>query len=281
MAEGSAQWFGVSSAPPDQKTTPPSPTDWRGADGTGVDNSGEIVEGAYEATWNQISDLAGTLQVLLTDAPDSIREFRDAYAIDKGWSSQAMITFLDSASNNGIVYTRGKFNGFAEGDPPNTAPPSSGNFKILSDVAFLRGKTKPAVLQLTQAELRLASTNSVVNAGRKDLGFKTASNGLLDSNIANFTYAGAVAFNSDLEWDTSQVSDGDYDLVIRLESNQQWVDTFLPDFMGDTTMAVNSFEKWLKTRGTWYNQDNMPDNDKEGKVVVDNAPPKVKDFKPN
>jgi hypothetical protein len=77
MQEGSAQWFGSTSAVADQKTGAPAATAWRGIDNDGSDNSGEIVEGALELVWRLNADIPGNLQVLLTDSPDSMREFRD------------------------------------------------------------------------------------------------------------------------------------------------------------------------------------------------------------
>lgn len=279
MNEGAAQFFGSASAPPDGKTGAPMTTDWRGTDGTGTNNSGEKVEGAYELTWTNLGDLSGSFQVLMTDAPDSIREFRDAYAIDQGRTSANFLNFLTQAAQNGIVYTRGKVTGFAEGDPPDTAMPSDGNFKIIDGVAVVRGKLKPTLVALTGAELLLES-GSTISPGQKDLGFKPEMSGLGENTTGFSTFAGAVPFANDLTWDTTTASDGDHDVLIRLTSTDGWVDTFQPSFTGDTMMTLNTDEKWLKKLGTWYDQVNGPGTDKDGKIVIDNTAPTVSDFKP-
>ena len=266
MQEGSAQYFGSESAVADQKTTRPSATDWRGQDGTGSNNSGEIVEGALELAWHNIADIPGALQVLLTDAPDSIKEFKDAYAIDKGTTSAAMITFLNKCADNGIVYTRGKIASWVW-----TA--GTGNFKIINGVAFVRGQVNPQVSLLTNAELYLGANSATVAANQKDLGYKAAVLGLGGGTPSGFTFVGPVAFGSNLVWDTTAVANGDYDVLIRTRSIHNWVDNYAPDFTGDANAATNTNEKWLKTLQTWYNQDNSPNTDDEGKIVVDNSIP--------
>lgn len=280
MQEGSAQYFGSASAPADNKTGAPTATDWRGADGTGSDNSGEIVEGALELTWRLINDIPGILQVLLTDAPDSMKEFKDGYSADKGATSAAMITFLNNASANGIVYTRGKLDTFQEGAPPNASPPQDGNFNIINNIAFVRGVVKPTIQLATRAELLLGPNSATVNANQKELAYKLVVAGLNDANTAGFNFLGAVGFGDDLTWDTTTLSDGDYDLIVRTRSIHNWLDNFNPDFTGDTNGATDSNEKWLKTLRTWYNQDNSPNNDDEGKIIVDNTQPSVSGFKP-
>lgn len=269
MQEGSAQYFGSSSAVHDNKTDRPEITDWRGADLTGFNNSGEIVEGALERSWYLSADLSGILKVILSKATDTMEEFRNAYAVEVGATSFNMQYFLSKSAENGIVYTRGRIDSLI----PESA--GTGNFKIINNVAFVRGKIKPQITLLTRAELKLGATSSRANANQKELGYKTAVMGLGGAIPSGFTFTTPVAFNTDLVWDTSLVADGEYDLLARTRSIYDWVDTFYPDFTGDGTSSVNTTEKWLKTQQTWYNQDNTPTTDDKGKVIVDNSIPTV------
>ncbi len=281
MVEGSPQYFASVSHPDHKTVLPPNAnTWWRGADGTGSNNSGEIVEGALEFVWRSLNDHPGAFQVFLTHAPDSMMEFKDGYASDQGSTSVATRTFLNLCAANGIVYTRGKLDGFTPGDPPDMAPPSDGNFKIIDSIAFARGDLAVSMTELTRPELRLATNSATVPADQKDLGVKPVVPGLAETNTSGFTFIGPVSLATDLIWGTQANADGDYDLLARTRSIHEWWDTFDPDFTGDTFGATDSTEKWLKTLQTWYNQDNVPDNDDEGKVVVDNTPPADSNFEP-
>ena len=296
MQEGGAQWFGNASSRSngvvDQKNSPPVATTWRGSDGTGSDNSGEIVEGALLLAWNGTSagthgDVPGVLEAMLGSATDSMKEFKDAYSTLKGAQSAAMNTFLNAAAANGMVYTRGFLNTFAEGDPPDAGPPSNGNHKLIDGVTYLRGNVIPEIRQLTRTETPLAANSATVAANQKDLGYKTAVDGDTQGappTGALFTFIGPVTFGSTLTFDTKVPgNDGDYDLIVRLRNTHNWVDNFLPDFTGDGNNTVNFNEEWLKKRGTWWSLALEPNNDDEGKVVIDNTAPKVtaNSLKPN
>lgn len=285
MQEGSAQYFGNISAIAtfggDNKTNLPGQHTWRGEDNTGNNNCGEIVEGTFTRALRQNAEHPGQLETLLTKSPDTWAEFRDGYAAIKGATSAAMQNLMNRvAQDAGIVYTRGKIVKFEpEVDPPDAAPPHDGDSEIIRDIAFVRGKTKPKIELNSKAELRLASPNTV-NADQKDVGYQAAAAGLGGGRPTALTYVGAVNWADNLEWDTSTVTDGEYDVVARTRSIHHWIDTFYPDFTGDATAAINTNERWLKTLRTWYNQDAAPDNDKEGKVVIDNGAPEVQNFTP-
>lgn len=280
MQEGSAQWFGAASAVPDNKTGAPSATDWRGADNDGSDNSGEIVEGALELVWNLNADIPGVLQVLVTDAPDSMREFRDAWIADKGATAATTVSYLDNCAANGMVYTRGRIADFMPGDPPDAVPADTtiGNAKEIDNVVFLRGKVKPTIEELARADIPLAANSATLPADRKDLGYKPAAAGITDASTAGFTFLGPVNMGSDLEWDTSAHADADYDVIVKLRNSNTREDNFNPSFTGDATISSN--EEWLKRLRTWFNQDSNPNNDDEGKVIIDNADPSAANFKP-
>jgi hypothetical protein len=183
---------------------------------------------------------------------------------------------------NGIVYTRAKIDGFQEGPPPNTVPPSAGNQKVINNVVFLRGQITPDLLKLTKAELHLGTMYAqTIEPTGKRLGHKSAAAGLAEACPANlWTFLPDVPWAAPLIWNTVQLNDGDYDLIIQAKNTREWWDNFDPDFAGDADAARDSDEKWLKHQGTWFNQDRDPNNDDEGKVILDNTPPAVGNHKP-
>lgn len=280
LEEGAAQYFAFVSAVQDGGIDPIPSDAWRGDDGTGNNHSGEIVEGALDRTWRDLGDPPGVFRAILTQAPDSMMEFKDGYAVDQGSTSAAVQSLLDQCAENGIVYTRGKLDAFTPADPPDMAPPSNVNFKIIDNIAFARGDLPVSITELTKGELRLAATSAPISADQKDLGVKPAVAGLAEADANGFSFIGAVPMATDLIWSTGNHADGDYDLIARTRNIHEWWDNFLPDFTGDSSPPVDSTEKWLKTLGTWYNQDNVPDNDDEGMIIVDNTAPTVSNFQP-
>jgi hypothetical protein len=280
MQEGSAQYFGSASAVPDNKTGAPAATDWRGVDNDGSDNAGEIVEGALELVWNLNADIPAVLQVLLTDSPDSMREFRDGWFADEGATAASTVSYLDNCAANGIVYTRGRIADFMPGDPPDAVPADTtvGNAKEIDNVVFLRGEIKPTIEEIPRAGIPLAPNSATIPADMKDIGYKPAAAGITDANTAGFTFLGPVAIASDFVWDTTAHTDADYDVIVKLRNTSTREDNFNPDFTGDA--AISSNEEWLKRLRTWFNQDANPNNDDEGKVIIDNADPSASNFKP-
>ena len=193
MQEGSAQYYGTQSAASiglaDQKSGIPDNTVWRGSDGTGFNNNGEIVEGALERIWRLNADNPGQIRVLLADSPDSMKQFKDAYATREGTTSAKLLTFFNNGAANGIVYTRVKISTFTEGAPANASPAGTGNFKVIDNIAFLRGTVRPTFVSLTKPELRLALNSAVIDPDQKDLGYKPAVNGLTEATTtAAFTF---------------------------------------------------------------------------------------------
>ena len=289
MQEGGAQYFGIESFKSlypagDQTTVTPSPTDWRGADNTGQltgsDHSGEIVEGAIQRVWLLDADDPGQIRVHMTAQADTFKQWVDAYITLKGATSAAVTTLLNNAADNGIVFTRGKLTTFAEGAPPTAAPPATGNFRVIDNIAFIRGTVTPTITQLTLGETPLGRYSAIIAADKKDLGYKVAGADLLD-NPTGFTFVGQVDFAASLTWNTSTIADSDYDLLVQLRNPNTWLDTFKPDFTGDVNASYNSNEKWLKTKHTWYSQEaNAPTDPDKGKVIVDNTGPQANNFKP-
>ncbi|MFQ5499578.1 MAG: hypothetical protein ACE5FH_07890 [Candidatus Zixiibacteriota bacterium] len=285
MQEGSAQYFGNISAIAmfggDGKSNMPGWAAWRGKDGTGFDNNGEIVEGTFTRVLRMANDHPGFLQVLTTTKPDTWRELKTNYAALRGQTSAQTRALLDSLAANGIIYTRSKVLGFTPADPPDVGPEQNGNFKKIRGISFVRGQVVADIQQSTKAELNIAAASSTDAADQKNLFYKPAVAGLAENGLGGFTPVGAVPWANDLIWDTDPRNDGDYDVLTIPRNAHQWWDPGVdPWFGGDATAAVNSNEKWLKRLRTWYNQDASPNNDKEGKVVVDNTSPEVSNFKP-
>ncbi len=287
MQEGSAQYFGNISAIAmfggDGKTNLPGVDTWRGEDDTGDDNSGEIVEGTFTRGLRNHGEHPGVLEAFCSKAPDNWEELYQAYGDVKGKTSSDMSDLLDEMALNGIVYTRGKINKFLpEDDPPDMGPPADGNVKEIRDVVFVRGEIEPEIEALAKADLNIAPNANVVDPDQKDIGYKTAASGTGEDNpLPSLTFVGAVGWASMLMWDTTTAADGEYDVVVKTRmKDYQWEDTLEPDFTGDATATVNTNEKWLKTLQTWFNQDDTPTDDKEGKVIIDNAGPEVENFKP-
>ncbi|MEO8368071.1 MAG: hypothetical protein ABI806_02570 [Candidatus Solibacter sp.] len=283
MQEGNAQYFGTQSyislyPAGDQKTGIPTATDWRGVDGDGSNNSGEIVEGALERLWRLDADNPGQTRTSLTAQADSFKAWKDAYVTLKGATDPAVITMFTNAALNGIVYTRGKITAFTEGDPPAAGPPSTGNFKVIDDIAFVRGTVNPTIGQLTLAQTPLAANSAIIAADQKDLGYKVATDDL-NGDGTGFTFIGAVAFAANLPWNTTTLADNDYDLLVKLRNAHTWVDSFKPDFTGDAGAAATN-EQWLKTLKTWYSSEGAPTGATKGKVIVDNKGPQATNFKP-
>ncbi len=287
MQEGSAQYFGNISAIAkfggDNKTNLPGATTWRGQDGTGNDNSGEIVEGTFTRALRTHNQHPTVLQALTTLSPDTWKELKDGYAGIAGATAAQTQALLDTMAANGIVYTRGKIDDFSPDEPPDDGPPDDGNHKVIRTLSFVRGEVMPQIEQSTKAELNLGAASSTDAADRKDFGHKPAANGLNENTVTAFMFIGDVAWGSDITWNTNPLSDGDYDVITKARNSaHQWWDLLmLPDFQGDGSANFNSNEKWLKRLRTWYNQDPSPNNDKEGKVVVDNTSPKVENFMPD
>jgi hypothetical protein len=251
---------------------------WRGGDNTGTNNSGDIVEGAILNAWALIGDMEGTFKVLLDDHPTHYKAWLDGYGADKAWNINSA---FEASQANGMVYTRGTINGFLETDPPNTTPFSDGDQKKIGGLTFLRGIVTPSIMQKTRADLLLSPSSGIILASKMRLGYKNAAVGLSEATTpANWTFLGEKAWIDYIKFDTKTLGDGDYDLIIQTENGHGWWDNFDPDFADDSIENRNSDEKWLKHQRTWYNQDADPTDDVEGKVIIDNKAPTIKDHKP-
>jgi len=298
VTEAWAEWVASLSADPDDKNQVSywgnnPPTWWRGQAwptggttpppaytlNTGVDNAGDIVEGAMWRAWMSINDdFSVAFHALDTSNTGHFKQWLDAYAAAKSWNINGL---LEALQKNGITYTRAKIEGFPESGPPDEAPASEGNKRVMNNVMWLRGKVTPTIAQNTRAELNLSSSSATVAAAQKKLGYKTAVAGLAQTCApGDWTFLSAVAWALGITFDTTTVSDGEYDLVVQAENGHGWWDNFDPDFAGDATANRNSDEKWLKHLQTWYNQDSNPSNDAEGKVIIDNTRPQIRNRKP-
>lgn len=280
MREGWAEYVAWYTATPDNKNqfTAGAPTYWRGSDDTGVDNAGDIVEGALWRTWATVNDMSGTFKVINDDTPEHIKEWLDGYGADNAW---AINTVFEALQENGMVYSRAKIDFLGGWVIPDDAPEHRNNSKEIGpdNITFIRGD-KLAIFSdaLTKAELNLGPNSDVFEIDEQILGYKEASAGLGEATtVADWTWVHESPWTVVMKFDTKGINDGAYDLAIRVQNEHGWWDNLDPDFAGDATASRNSDEKWLKHLNTWFNQDDNPDNDEEGKVIIDNTPPEVDD----
>jgi hypothetical protein len=284
MLEGSAEWWATVSAAPDQKNAPPPLSTWRGADSTGTNNAGDIVEGAYAGAFGSLPS-AAALEVLLSDAPDSAVEFRDAYLLRFGSTNSSAQTLLTTLATWGMPYTRARILGFQQGPPPNTAPPDPGNFRLLQvgsdSIAFARGSVRPQVAQLSGADLLLEGGIGALPATSIRVGTRLANPGVVDNSLSGFSFSAQAPWTNVPLWHTELDLDSSYDLVVQAGNAQLWFDNFLPSFQGDSVSNANTNEKWLKRSGTWFTSGtNFLTNDNVGFIMVDNTPPAITNIRP-
>jgi len=275
------------SDPPPKKYLPYQPGAavwWRGKDGTGTDNAGDIVEGALFRIWADVDDFAGILKTLEDDDPDHLKQWVDGYLADGG---SAYNTFA-ACQKNGVVYTRGKMLGFLAPPPGHDAPGDEGNSKPINGIMFLRGEVGVDYHYCSKGELNLGENASLISRDKLAVYYKQANPGLAEATHITDWWAnsfGDADWGTTYEMDTAPsagVMNGDYDLIICLRNIHQWWDNFDPDFLGDAVTNRNSDEKWLKYLRTWYRQGDSsdPPQDHESKVIIDNDPPTISNVKP-
>jgi hypothetical protein len=294
MIEGFACYFANVSQGYDLKYDEPVVWVWRGSDNkgdfndtaTGQKGMGEIVEGALMNTWCDINDFGKVFSPIANDSPDSFYQWLEDYN-NYGYS---MLIALEMAQNNGIIYSRGKIS-LTESPPPGNTPKSDGNVKEINDVTFIRGEIVPTITALEKnVDLLLGTSASTFEIDKKKLGYKIVSTDPVSSledrdddvnDIPNFTYLSELNWTDNIEFDTTLLKEGAYDLVVKTRNIHSWWDDLrYPSFDGDAETTKNTEEKWLKHLNTWYNQDTEASDDNEGKVIIDNTPPEITNEKP-
>ena len=264
------------------------------ATASGTDFSGEVCEGAVMRSWNEL-DFADVFAVIMEDEPETARQF--ALDLLERFTTEDYDTLMEHYAENGIVYTRAALDGFDEGAPPDDAPASSGNAKVINEVMFLRAAVTLDKSQVSAATLNLDSSVIAISYGQ--LLYKSAQdaweNAVFYKN-GPWTSAGTQQWTNDFVWNTKYVpgSDGDYDIILRSTDENGYGDTFYPDFNGDPgpyktqTISGTAYnEKWLKYQGAWYYDLTCPGGDppstankNKGKVIIDNTAPTISNTKP-
>ena len=265
---------------------------WRGNDATGLGStyeSGEVVEGAFSGVQFGIHDAFGfvtNFKAMAGHDPENAFEFLQALVRDADGDAKIKVIYK-TMQTHGIVYNRVQFTDdpFDEEEPPDQAPPSEGNRKEIDNKMFLRGKVTTEFEDVASENL---GVEEALENERVAVGYKSANGGLNDapSTFTSFTSSSDFGFFSgSIDLDTKSFGgtsgDGEWDLVIRAENEDQFHDNFLPSWDGDANATVNTNERYLKKLGTWYDRDRDPATEDDGKVVVDNTAPKVENFKPN
>lgn len=277
-----------------------------GANGSGTDFNGEIVEGGVLHIWQQVA-FAETFKIMITGGtePETIRAFAEAYHTEYGVAKYK--TLLDLYARNGIVYTRAKITGLVgSGVPDRPAQMSEGNHLVIGDTMFVRGDILIEKGQVSKAVLNLADASTVNNIGWVKLGVKQATDAWENAVFipGPWHMLATGAYGNNYLWDTralpdwdangSADQDADCDLVLQAVDVRTFYDPLYPDFAGDPgpnkagTINGTAFtEKWLKYQGTWYSSEPHPGADpasasdiNKGKVIVDNTAPVIEDVTP-
>ena len=296
ISEGWAEGIGDAATgayhPPARVT---SSSDWRGAGSvgkppqnfgtpSGSDNSGEVVEGSLcEITKSSFRFM---MEALVASNPDTFKEWMAGFLARSG-EGPVFLQLIKTAREWGIVYSRAKFTGFEE-DAPLFGGENPGNAAKVDQIIFLRGLIHPKYAQNSKGELNLQA--DTIGIEEIKMGYKPAENGLdrdlygMDWRFDKWT--AAVPFGNRIEFKTEETFDQDLDLILEVKDVHGSWDDFNPTFAGDPippgAKDYSSDERWLKHLGTWYNQDDFADNDNEGKVILDNNEPVIRDktFKP-
>ena len=269
---------------------------WRGNDATGRDGirfeSGEVVEGAFSGAQFGIHNAMGgfetNFRAIVDHRPKNAFEFLEALVDDAGGAGAAgTLQAYGILQTHGIVYSRTRFAAvpFDEQEPPDAAPPHEGNRKEINRYMFLRGKVTTKFEEVDKAGL---GVDEIVDKEKVRVGYKTAGAGLADAPTALvFTQPEDFGlFSSSIDLDTrtfgGSTGDGDWDLLIQAENEDQFRDNFLPTWVGDGNVTVNTDERYLKVLGTWYDKDRDPatNTPQEGMVIIDNTAPTVSNFGP-
>jgi len=279
---------------------------------SGIDNSGEIVEGsvagffyhystALAATGNQCgggvdatTNFAENFKVMHDDSPDDFFDFFAELITDVGGAGTAKtLQIYKIMQRHGIVYSRMKLDSpvFEEDDPPDMEPAESGNFKLIDGVAFIRGNVNVKFKEMTKGELNI-NQSTIVEKAR--VGWKSAANGSdedLDPTTISPTFSFAPFIDVGLgkqDLDTATMGgDKDYDLIVEGKNDDEFEDNFDPEWGWVPNDPDSSDERYLKKVGAWFdvNRDAKSSTapatlDDEGKVIVDNNAPTAGAFKP-
>jgi hypothetical protein len=295
IIEGWGAFVAQQTALPDRNNTFPIDAAWwwRGRDNDGTNNAGDVVEGAVWRIWHAVDDLNGAFEVLRTDNPEHLREWINGYGSLVGWGTSSADDMFQACQENGVVYTRAELRGFYAAEPADDGPVADANMKVIDEITFLRGEEVIIDDGLSSADdLNLQDTSRLYGPSRRRLLYKEAAPSL-DEPTTPEDWTRELqwgAWVGDYAFDTTDLADGDCDLVVQVENEHGWADDLNPDFADNGGQTgINSDERWLKYLKTWYYRfddplgHSAPDpehEEKRGKVIIDNTPPTISSVKP-
>lgn len=269
----------------------PRNSNWRGDEQplpdarTGLDGntfeSGENVEGAIAGFWFELP-FDNVFRVIAEDHPRDVFEFCIEYVRNFVSGSEPVRTMYSHMHRHGIVFNRVRFatEAFEANEPSDEGPSADGNIKTIDGMLFLRGKVEAHFENVEAVDLGVRKS---VNNKRVRVGFKPSTPGT-DQGPGFTLFTDPVEFDffsSSIEIDTREIGVGETDLVVVGENVDGYTDFPLtPTWDGDGNPRSDSDERYLKLLGAWYDKDRDPMTEDDGKVVIDNVPPKVKNFKP-
>jgi hypothetical protein len=280
-------------------------TVWRGEANDGSGHSGHQVEGAV------LFALRDTLDYLLLSTEDLGLDtiFAALQAVQEGevdfaaffkrlwWflsPAQAQEVY-EIAQWHGMVFCRGGIDGFVEGAP--IEQPAAGNTKLIDidgsgdPILFVRG-TVTVQKSALSAEALHVPAGALLSPDKYKVGVKQANTSNATQTIHEpWQWGAETGWANAYSWDTTNLNDGDYDLVIVVrDADLEVWDTLHPHFSGvaeenggQANAAPNDQdEKWLKEKKTWFRQGTwaLAKDGKKGMVRVDNLPPTVMACKP-
>jgi hypothetical protein len=246
--------------------------------------SGEIVEGAVGGAffgWHDDPDLSfeDIFRTFVTHRPGRISQFVLGLVAGLPQDHPAVPRVFDTLARHGIVYARARFQTtplILEEVPARADDDSGGSTAEIDGLMFIRGIGTAQFEPVPEDTLAVAIAHSIAEVA---LLYVAADDNTASPTVLPFVDAGMQS----LQFDTSAWPDDDFDLVLIAKNLDGVSDSLKPSWAGDANPLVNDTEKALKLIGTWYDKDRDPatpagDPDSEGKVIVDNTPPRISGF---
>jgi hypothetical protein len=256
--------------------------------------SGENVEGAIAGVMFGLSNdpafaFEDVLNVMMTGRPASAGAFRAGFVTHAGGPyAPGTLRLYEIMQQHGFPYSRMRFDmpAFIADPIPDSAPApgseAAGHHRQIDDITFLSGTVQFQTDDFVDLGVAATVPNDQVR-----IAFQPAEDGTSASPPDEFALTTQFHDAADIKHlDTTHMGvtpgDGDWDLVLLSANSDGFVDHLLPTWIHDVNVLVDSDERYLKKAGTWYDSDRDPatDPDKGGKVIVDNTPPTVTNFKP-
>jgi hypothetical protein len=262
---------------------------WKGEDGDGTNNHGQIVEGAIASVFWQIrgdfSNLWATLGA--TSHPQHMKDFWDGY-MTRVSNAQ---TFREICERNGIVYSRGKFgrpqdklNISVENSPPFEMSTDFTNLTEVSGrVTFFATSNLSQELTRSKTPIIQINPEPIINI-TLEYRKRTAEEEKIEEPNLNFygtswnpigTVTQISPFPNELfaiDVDTTKLEDGMYDIRLVAQDENNTTDTLYPkqDLLASTDTIET--QAWLRGK---IGAGAFPLSTLRT-IIVANAPPYVK-----